>query len=94
MTLNTIYQQIEIDTQACIESKLKGLGKLRTRRHYEGDCRVAATAKYNGQIETENIESEAVSDSVQAKLLSADTSIALTLIIGLAIILLVYFFLK
>lgn len=91
MTANEIYKQIEAETAACVERK-KDFWDFKPRRAYEPECRLQARAKYQGMLNAEVAENEAVSDSIQSQLLAGDNTIIITLIIGLAIIFLTYYF--
>lgn len=92
MTTNEIYKQIQIETDACVESKIKTL-RLKPRRAYEPQCRLEATRKYQNQLNQEMNENELVMDSIQSKLLAGDNTILITLVIGLAIIFITYYLL-
>lgn len=90
MTTNEIYNQIELETQACVERRYS-FWKFKPRRHYEPKCRAEAKANYQSQIAQEVNESEAITDAVQARILAADNTIVITLVVGLILIFITYF---
>jgi hypothetical protein len=68
--INEIYKRIDIDTEACIESKLKTI-RFKPRSAFRADCYKEVYNKYLPELQAEQSQNATLEDLINEQTISA-----------------------